>query len=61
MVEVERSILVSDLPRDVSESEIIIHFQSRRNGGGGDVERIIFQEEKGSVVVVFDEAEGKRA
>lgn len=60
MEEVERSILVSDLPRDVSENEIIIHFQCRRNGGG-DVERIICEEKKCSAVVVFAETEGKRA
>ena len=52
-----RTVLVSDLPEEVTENNVCIHFQKKKNGGGevekvemlgGGKARIIFEESEGS-------------
>ena len=51
----ERTIVVSNVPADVGEDELTIHFQKEKNGGG-DVDHVMVD---GSVAfVIFDLPEG---
>jgi len=53
----ERSrILVSGFPDGTSESELTVYFQSKRDSGGGDVERIEIKGRK--ALVIFEDVEG---
>lgn len=53
----ERSrILVSGFPEGTSESELTVYFQSKRESGGGDVERIEIK--GGKALVTFEDEEG---
>ena len=54
----KRSIAVSNLPGDASESKVVINFQ-KRNNGGGDVDKVLWNEKEGTAVVVFADPEGK--
>ena len=52
-----RTIVVLNVPSDVNEDDLEIHFQMTRNGGG-DVEKIEFNSDRNLAFVTFDEAEG---
>ena len=52
-----RTVLVSDLPEGASESDVHIHFQKNRNGGG-EVEKVVLLQEKNKALVVFEDPEG---
>ena len=53
----ERSrIFVSGFPDGTTKSELTVYFQSKRSSGGGDVERIDFDE--GRAIVTFEDVEG---
>ena len=58
-VDETRTILVSDLPEGVSESDVHIHFQKKRNGGG-EVEKVIISQEKNKALVVFEDPKGQQ-
>ena len=51
-----KTILVSDLPDEVTESSVHIHFQKKKNGGG-EVEKVEMLGE-GKARVVFEKPEG---
>ena len=53
-----KRLYVSGLAEDTTEPELYIYFQSRKKSGGGDIESITFVEVD-SVVVTFEEEEGK--
>ena len=52
----ERTVVVSDLPEGTTESNVFIHFQKKRNGGG-EVEKVTLLPGN-EAVVVFQEPEG---
>ena len=51
-----RSISVSGFPKKTTASELVIHFQKRKHGGG-DIECIHITD-KGDAVIVFEEPTG---
>ena len=53
---VHRSIVVSGLPMEVRETDLYIHFQNRRHGGG-DVEHVQLIGDA-TAVVTFNDEEG---
>ena len=55
-VDETRTILVSDLPEGVSESDVHIHFQKKRNGG--EVDKVIILQEENKALVLFEDPEG---
>ena len=50
-----RSVIVSKIPQGVTENELTIHFQRRRNGGG-EVESVSMM--KQSAVITFEDPKG---
>ena len=56
-IDKSRTVLVSDLPEGTSESDVHIHFQKNRNGGG-EVEKVVLLQEKNKALVVFEDPEG---
>ena len=53
-IDMERSrIFVSGFPDGTTKSELTVYFQSKRSSGGGDVERIDFDE--GRAIVTFED------
>jgi hypothetical protein len=56
-VEKSRTILVSGLPEGVTESDVHIHFQKKKNGGG-EVEKVTVLPEGNTALVVFEDPEG---
>ena len=53
-----RSVVVSNIPDEAGEDDIIIHFQKRKYGGG-DIERLHIIEETPTAVVTFGSVERK--
>ena len=51
-----RAVLVSDLPEGVTENNVYIYFQKKKNGGG-EVKKVEMLEE-GKARVVFEKPEG---
>ena len=51
-----RTVLVSNLPEGMTENNVWIHFQKKKNGGG-EVEKVQMLGE-GKARVVFEEREG---
>ena len=51
-----RAVLVSGLPKGVTENNVYIYFQKKKNGGG-EVEKVEMLEE-GKARVVFEKPEG---
>ncbi|KAK3729577.1 hypothetical protein QZH41_017197 [Actinostola sp. cb2023] len=57
----ERTVLVSDLPKDVKEDDLHIYFQSRKKSDGGDIESIVYYPVTRSAKITFtDEQVVKR-
>ena len=61
--EIEKSILVSNIPPGTKEDSLFIHFQ-RRKRGGGDVSSVKFLQEVSedgtmTAIVTFEDAESK--
>ena len=56
-VEKSRTILVSNLPDGVTEGDVHIHFQKKKNGGG-EVEKVTVLPEGNTALVVFEDPEG---
>ena len=54
--QVHRSIVVSGFPMEVRETDLYIHFQNRRHGGG-DIEHVRVIGD-GTAVVTFNDEEG---
>ena len=54
--QVSRSIVVSGIPMEARETDLYIHFQSRRHGGG-DIEHVRVIGD-GTAVVTFNDEEG---
>ena len=52
----EKSLLVSGLPEGVTEKEITIHFQKKRNNGG-EVEKVVVLSGS-TAIVIFEDPEG---
>ena len=52
-----RTVSVSDLPEEASESDVHIHFLKSKNGGG-EVEKVILLQEENKALVVFEDPEG---
>ena len=52
----KRTIYVTGFSKDVSESQLAIYFQSKKNSGDGDVESLKIEDEE--AVVVFEEYDG---
>ncbi|CAB4023542.1 poly [ADP-ribose] polymerase 14-like isoform X2 [Paramuricea clavata] len=55
-VEKARTILVSGLPEGVTEGDVHIHFQKKKNGGG-EVEKVTILPEENTALVVFEDPE----
>ncbi|KAK3755409.1 hypothetical protein QZH41_016615 [Actinostola sp. cb2023] len=55
----ERTVLVSDLPKDVKEDDLHIYFQSRRKSDGGDIESIVYYPVTRSAKITFTDEQGK--
>ena len=53
-----RSIVVSNIPPEIRDEQLLIHFQRQKNGGG-DIDRLCMIEADGNAVIIFDEADGK--
>lgn len=51
-------ILVTGFPDDTTETELVIYFQSTRDSGGGDVERIKI--DQGRAEISFEDVKGIR-
>lgn len=51
-----RTVVVSNFPADVGEEELTIHFQTKKNIGGGDVDEVVVDEN--DAFVVFDSSTG---
>lgn len=54
----EKTILVSDIPNGITEKEVAFYFQKRDNGG--EVETINMFSEHRTALVVFSEVQGKK-
>ena len=52
-----RSIVVCNVPEEVREEDIIIHFQKRQHGGG-DIDHVQMMENINTVVVTFESYKG---
>ena len=52
------AIKVTKLPPGTSEEAITLFFENRKKSGGGDVEKVEYDEANHSAVVWFTEAEG---
>jgi hypothetical protein len=55
------AIRVVNLPPGVSEEQIELFFENRKKSGGGDVDRVEYDEDTNSAVVWFIDASGKSA
>ena len=55
--EKSRTIFVSGLPEGVTESDVRIHFQKKKNGGG-EVKQVTVLPERNTALVVFEDPEG---
>lgn len=51
--ELARTVVISNIPRQITKEEIIIHFQKRKNGGGEVYD--IWMTKDGQAVIVFEE------
>ena len=51
-----RKLLISGYPEGTTSDQLMMHFQSRKKSGGGDLEDIQLQE--GQAVVTFEQEEG---
>ena len=51
-----RKLLISGYPEGTTSDQLMMHFQSRKKSGGGDVENIQLQE--GQAVITFEQEEG---
>lgn len=49
-------ILVTGLPKDTTETDLTIYFQSVRDSGGGDVKKI--EIEGGQAFLTFEDVQG---
>ena len=56
-IDKSRTVLVSDLPEGASESDVHVHFQKNRNGGG-EVEKVTLLQEENKALVVFEDPQG---
>ena len=54
-----KTIIVSDIPDGISETKVLLYFQTKSNGGG-EVEKIKLFSEYWTALVVFEEAQGKK-
>ena len=56
-IDKSRTVSVSDLPEEASESDVHIHFQKNRNGGG-EVKKVVLLQEENKALVVFEDPQG---
>ena len=56
-IDKSRTVSVSDLPERTSESDVHIHFQKNKNGGG-EVEKVTLLQEENKALVVFEDPQG---
>ena len=55
----QRTVLVSDIPAEVTETEVLLYFKKKSNGGG-EVAHVKLSPEEQEALVVFEEVEGKK-
>ena len=55
----ERTILVSELLKNITENDITIHFQRKKNSGG-EVKEVELFSDKHEALVVFEDHNGKK-
>jgi hypothetical protein len=56
--EVGGALRVTKLPPGTSEEQITLFFENRKKSGGGEVEKVEYDEAAGSAVVWFKDADG---
>ena len=52
------AILVTSLPPDVTDKQIKLFFKNSKKSGGGEVQKVEYDQEARSAVVTFKDAEG---
>ena len=54
-----KTIIISDIPDGITETNVLLHFQKKSKGGGEVNEVKLFSEHR-TALVVFEETQGKK-
>ena len=54
-----RSLEIGSLPDNFTEDSLRMFFENVQSSGGGDVKRIIYQQENNTAIVTFHSSDGK--